>query len=134
MIPNIDEGWGIKQMKNRCLILVSRIEKKTSKFVSDVCDVVIDNGVIPLVPIDATDIKSADINIPEMLMESDALIVIYRDDPDPNASESSGTEEEIWEVINDAESIGKRVAFIDSDREYEPSLDEYIKKALTYEM
>ncbi len=121
-------------MKNRCLILVSRIEKKTSKFVSDVCDAVIDNDNIPLVPIDATDIKSLDINIPEMLMESDTLIVIYRDDPDPNASEASGTEEEIWEIINDAESIGKRVAFIDSDREYEPSPGEYIKKALTYEM
>lgn len=125
---------GIKQMKNRCLILVSKIEKKTSKFVSDVCDAVIDNGNIPLVPIDATDIKSADINIPEMLMESDALIVIYRDDPDANALEASGTEEEIWEIINDAESIGKRVAYIDSDREYEPSLGEYIEKALTYEM
>ena len=125
---------GIKQMKNRCLILVSKIEKKTSKFVSDVCDAVIDNGNIPLVPIDATDIKSADINIPEMLIESDALIVIYRDDPDANALEASGTEEEIWEIINDAESIGKRVAYIDSDREYEPSLGKYIERALTYEM
>lgn len=121
-------------MKNRCLILVSKIEKKTSKFVSDVCDAVIDNGNIPLVPINATDIKSADINIPEMLMESDALIVIYRDDPDANALEASGTEEEIWEIINDAESIGKRIAYIDSDREYEPSLGKYIEKALTYEM
>ena len=125
---------GIKQMKNRCLILVSKIEKKTSKFVSDVCDAVIDNGNIPLVPIDATDIKSADINIPEMLIESDALIVIYRDDPDANALEASGTEEEIWEIINDAESIGKRVAYIDSDREYEPSLGKYIERALTYEI
>lgn len=116
-------------MKNRCLILVSNLVKKTDKIVGDVCDAIIDIGKVPLLPIDINDVKSQDINISEMLMNSDVLVVVYEDDID--SLEYSGTEEEIHDIIDDAESIGKHAVYIDADREYE-SLGEYIKKALDY--
>lgn len=118
-------------MKNRCLILVSNLAKKTDRFVSDVCDAIVDIGIVPLLPVDVNDIKSPDTNMSEMMMESDIVTVIYKDDDEDHTSDRRSTEDEILEIISDAESIGKSIVFIDLDREYE-SLGEYIKKAFEY--
>lgn len=127
-----------KQMKNRCLILVTKNESKTSKFVNDICDAIIDIGNVPLLPIDANDIKYPDSNVSEMLMESDAVIVVDKDDvPKWYTSGHNRLEDEILETINDAESIGKKIVYIDvyiNSYRTPDSLCEYLKKVLNYEM
>ena len=128
-----------KQMKNRCLILVTKNERKTSKFVNNLCDAIIGIGDVPLLPIDADDIKNPDSNVPEMLMESDTIIVVYKDDDEGiRASEHSRAYDEIcWETIKDAESIGKTIVYIYADIDSyrtSDSLCEYLKKVFNYEM
>ena len=108
-------------MKKRCLILACGVTKK-DKFISDICDALIDIGDVPSLLIDAADIKSADINVPEMVMESDALIVIYRNDPDDS-------KDDIWNIVNAAELGGLHLAYLYPDKKYK-SLSRYLTEAL----
>lgn len=119
-------------MKKRCMILVCGTAKKTSKFVSDVCDALIDIGDVPSLPIDVSDIKSPDSNVPEILEESDALIIIYKNDDNGDAAKDNYTKD-ICDIVNTAELSGKNLAYLYPDKEYK-SLSRYLMEALDHEM
>lgn len=119
-------------MGKRCLILVCGTVKKNDKFVSDICDTLNAIGDVPSLQIDADDIKSADFNIPEMLAESDALLIVYKNDDNDDGAKDTYTKDNIWDIVNAAELSGLQLAYLYPDKEYK-SLSRYLMEALDHE-